>query len=364
MTQPAPRPAVTADPPICLVLNTGRCGSTLLSDVVAEHPDALSVSELFSSVPEHELVERYLDGTAFWQLLSRRTRVDLMMLRCGIGVDELRYPVDAPRPGASRFARGTGLPPPPIAQVTLPHLTDRPDDLFDEIGRAAVRLPSRPLSRHLQWLFRALCGDRRPAVAVERSGGSLAYAARLLRLFPDARVLHLYRDGRECALSMSRHVRYRMAIVRSRMAAQLGYDPYGDDLPDGMPQDATGLDAPLRGLLPAHATRAAYDGYEIPVSRYGTVWSKMIIEGLGALRGRPDVLSLDYRRLVSSPQEAIGAVLDFLHLDRNEQWERRMAARIRPSRDARTTVDDQCWRELTRACLSGMNRLYGRGGWN
>ena len=111
MTQPAPRPAVTADPPICLVLNTGRCGSTLLSDVVAEHPDALSVSELFSSVPEHELVERYLDGTAFWQLLSRRTRVDLMMLRCGIGVDELRYPVDAPRPGRHASRAGPGCHP-------------------------------------------------------------------------------------------------------------------------------------------------------------------------------------------------------------------------------------------------------------
>jgi putative sulfotransferase len=362
------------DLPICLVLSTGRCGSTVLSDVIAEHPDALSVSELFSSIPDHELVERYLDGAAFWRLLSRRTTVDLMMLRCGIGVDELRYPIDSPRPGASRFARGTGLPPPPIAQVTLPHMTDRPDDLFDRIGRCAVRLPVRPLSDHFRWLFRALGGDRRPAVAVERSGGSLAYTARLLRLFPDARVVHLYRDGRECALSMSRHVRYRMAMVRSRMAAHLGYDPYADDLPDramagagsvaGSVAGVAGLDAPLRALLPGHATRAAYDAYEIPLPRYGMVWSKMIIEGLGMLRDHPSMLSLDYRDLVSSPHETIGGVLEFLGLDRDPGCERRMVQRIRPSRDARRTVDEKQWHELTRACLSGMNRLYGRGGWN
>src|SRR5262249_48730533 len=163
--------------------------------------------------PEPELVDRTLSGPRFWDLLSRRTVVDLMMLRCGIGVDELRYPVDAPRPGASRFARARGLPPPPIAQVTLPHPTERPDDLFHQLAQAAVRLPSRRLSEQFRWLFQALAGDRRPALVVERSGRSLAYATKLLRLFPGARVVHLYRDGRDCAVSMSRHVRYKMAMV-------------------------------------------------------------------------------------------------------------------------------------------------------
>jgi len=164
MTQ---RAANAHDLPVCLVLNTGRCGSTVLSDVIAEHPGALSISELFSSLPDRDLVERRLDGAAFWRLLSRRTTVDRMMLRCGIGVDELRYPIDEPRPGAARFARATGLPPPPIAQVTLPHLTDRPDELFDEIGAAAVRRPARPLSDHFRWLFGALAEDP----ARHRGGG-------------------------------------------------------------------------------------------------------------------------------------------------------------------------------------------------
>jgi hypothetical protein len=347
--------------PVCLVVSTGRCGSTVLSDVLAEHPGVVSVSELFSSVSETDLVERELDGAAFWELLSRRRRVDLMMLRCGIWIDELRYPVDAPRPGASRFARATGLPPPPIAQVTLPHLTDRPDDLFDAIEREVVRLPARSLSRHFRWLFDALSADRRPRVIVERSGGSLAYVASLLAMFPYARVVHLYRDGRECAVSMSGHARYKLAMLRSRLAARLGYDPYADDVPLST---VDGLDPALRAMLPRHITGPAYHGYDIPLSRYGVAWSKMIVEGLPVLSDRPNVLSLDYRDLVTGPARIIDRLLGFLGLEPDAEVLRRMAARVRPAHDVRGTVGEQQWYELTRACRSGMNRLYGRGGWS
>jgi putative sulfotransferase len=350
-----------SDVPVCLVVSTGRCGSTVLSDMMAEHPGIVSVSELFSSVPETDLVERELDGAAFWDLLSRRRRVDLMMLRCGIGVDELRYPVDAPRPGASRFARATGLPPPPVAQVTLPHLTDRPDDLYDAIERDVVRLPVRPLSRQFRWLFDALSAGRRPRLVVERSGGSLAYAASLLAMFPHARVVHLYRDGRECAVSMSGHPRYKLAMLRSRLAARLGYDPYADGAPVST---VDGLDPALHALLPQHITGPAYHGYDIPLPRYGMAWSKMIMEGLAMLSDHPNVLSLDYRDLVTSPVQSIDRLLGFLGLDRDGEVPQRMAAKVGRPRDTRATVGEQRWHELTRACRSGMNRLYGRGGWN
>lgn len=351
------------DPPLCLVLSTGRCGSTVLSDVIADHPATLSISELFSVIPEHDLVERELSGPEFWALLSRRNTVDLMMLRCGIRVDELRYPVDAPRPGASQFAWASGLPPPPIAQVTLPYLTDRPDDLFRRLGRYTVGQPRRPLSEHFRWLFRILAGDRRPRLVVERSGGSLAYTRKLFTLFPGARVVHLYRDGRECALSMSRHARYKMAMVRAQMAARLGYDPYGPQTPHGDTPVAV-LDPALRGLLPEYVTRTAYDSYQIPLTKYGTAWAKMIIDGVDALRDHPDVLAIDYRDLVAKPCQVIGDVLDFLGLDREAEREQRMAARLGSPRGFRSAVDDQQWQELTQACRSGMNRLYGRGRWN
>lgn len=56
--------------PVCLVLSTGRCGSTVLSELIREHPQALSVSELFSSVRPQDLGEQEADGVAFWHMLT------------------------------------------------------------------------------------------------------------------------------------------------------------------------------------------------------------------------------------------------------------------------------------------------------
>jgi putative sulfotransferase len=192
-------------------------------------------------------------------------------------------------------------------------------------------------------------------VVVERSGGSLAYAGALLRLFPQARVVHLFRDGRECAVSMSRHGRYKLAMIRAALRARFGCDPYeGHDIPAGQGE--------LAALAPGRITRADYDRFEVPLSRYGGMWSKMIADGLPELPR--EVLALDYRDLVARPEESIGALLDFLGLDRDPLLEKQMAAGVRPGRDVRGEVGERQWAELTRACRLGMNRLYGRDGWS
>lgn len=385
-----------ADPPasaprICLVLSTGRCGSTALSGIVRAHPDALSVSELFSALCDHDLIERELTGAGFWDMLSTPSQTDLVGLRCEVRLDEMLYPAFDPRPGASRFSPATGLP--PLIQVVLPHLTERPDDSYARLEDTTRRQPRRRLSEHLRWLFGALAAVAQdpadsvppgaghagsaglsanagssgrvgqPSVVVERSGGSLAYAAALMRLFPQARVVHLFRDGRECALSMSRHGRYKMAAIRAAMHARLGYDPYaigtaGQTAPEAGPEDEE-----LAALTPGRITRAGFDKFEVPLRRYGTMWSKMIIDGLAELPGPPRLLPLDYADLVARPGESIGRLLDFLGLERDPGWERRAAGQVRPGRDAREEVSEQQWGELTRACRLGMNHLYGRGGW-
>lgn len=201
-------------------------------------------------------------------------------------------------------------------------------------------------------------------MVVERSGGSLAYAGELLRLFPQARVVHLYRDGRECALSMSKHGRYKLAMIRSVLAARLGYDPYlaAEARPAG--DDARAGDPELAGLLPDRVNQAAYEGFQAPLANYGRMWSLMIAQGLPELPGPPRLLPLDYRDLLDRPEEVIGALVDFLGLERDPLLEKQMAAQVRrPARDARAAVGGPGWDELTRACRLGMNRLYGRNGW-
>lgn len=361
-----PAPA-SGRPAICLVLSTGRCGSTTVSNIVRAHPAALSVSELFSGLRDYDLSERELTGAGFWAMLSTSNPVDVAILRCQVNLDEMLYPAFAPRPGGERFTWATGLP--PIMQACVPHLTERPDDLYAALESATPEQPRRRLSEHLWWLFGVLGGSRRPAVVVERSGGSLAYAAALLALFPQARVVHLYRDGRECAVSMSRHARYRFAMIQAALTARLGSDPYtpaGRDPATGAVEDVTEVpgDEELSHLLPGRIDRARYERYQVPLSRYGGMWTKMIAAGLAGLPDPARVLALDYADLVARPEEHIGRLLDFLGLDRDPLLEKQMAAGVRPGRDVRAELGDQQWAELTRACALGMNRLYGRRGWS
>jgi putative sulfotransferase len=325
---------------------------------------ALSVSELFSGLRDHDLTEREMSGAEFWDMLSTPCQTDTVGLRCQIKLDEMLYPALAPRPGADRFTWETGLP--PLMQACIPHLTDRPDDMYAWLEATADQ-PRRLLSEHLRWLFGMLAQSqaavgRDPRIIVERSGGSLTYASMLLRMFPEARIVHLFRDGRECAVSMSRHGRYKMAMIRAALWARLGYDPYADA--DGHPAaDAESLGEELAGLTPDRITRARYDHYEVPLSRYGGMWTKMIVDGLAELGDRQRVLTLDYGELIAKPAATIGKLLDFLDLTRDPPLEERMAAQVRPARDVRGEVGEQQWRELTRSCHLGMNRLYGRSNW-
>jgi Sulfotransferase family len=328
----------------------------------------LSLSELFSGLRDKDLSERELSGAEFWDMLSRPSPIDVAGLRCHIELEEMLYPVFSPRSGAERFGWDASLP--PLMQACLPHLTDRPDHLYAMLEAVTVKQPRRLFSEHLWWLFDVLADGRCPAMVVERSGGSLAYAAMLMRLFPQARVVHLFRDGRECAVSMSRHARYKLAMIRAAMNAQFGWDPYAPEIADLeagrlAPEVPEGFasDEGLAGLAPDRITRARYDEFEVPLYRYGVMWSKMIASGLPELPDEPRLLRLDYANMVARPEENIGRFLDFLGLERDPMLEKRMAAKIKPNRDVRGEVGEQVWNELTIACRLGMNRLYGRSGW-
>ncbi len=103
----------------------------------------------------------------------------------------------------------------------------------------------------------------------ERSRGSIRSVPRLRELFPDARFVHIVRDGRDCAVSMSAHLGFRMAFVSLSLIGALGYDPYetsdrtgAEDLPDD-----------LFRLLPEHFDAEVFRDYEIAPSVYGHYWS-------------------------------------------------------------------------------------------
>lgn len=200
------------------VLSTGRCGSTVISQMFSRHPDILSLSEFFSVLGLRAFPGRKVTGDWMWRLCSEPSPRTAMTAREYPG--GLLYPFDDP---GARFDIATL---PPIMAVTLPHLTDRYEELYDETERYVRGQPRALPGDHLRGLFNWLCGRLGKKVWIERSGGSLLMASRLLRHFPEARIVHLFRDGRETALSMSKHPPTRLGLAVIRRARKRGVDLY------------------------------------------------------------------------------------------------------------------------------------------
>jgi hypothetical protein len=94
---------------LTFVVSTGRAGPTLVSRMLPEHPDVLSVSEFFAALtgtprrqpcPSHDM-----DGRELWQLLARPDRLADALAEKGLQTPEMLYPY-----GRGRFSPPAGIP--------------------------------------------------------------------------------------------------------------------------------------------------------------------------------------------------------------------------------------------------------------
>ena len=84
-----------------LVLSTGRCGSTMVSDALNTHPQVLSLSEFFISLGMKSLIRKRLSGKALWGI-CRRHSPGLRAMLAG-DRDRILYPFDTPQARYSTF---------------------------------------------------------------------------------------------------------------------------------------------------------------------------------------------------------------------------------------------------------------------
>ena len=264
-------------PPV-FVLSTGRCGSTMVSDILNAHPAVLSLSEFLSYAGSGTLSRRRATGNWIWNRYSVQRRSSNLMLQGDYS--ELIYPFDDP--GAC-FDRDTV---PPILCVTLPHLSKQHEQLFDELEPVVRNQPKQSPADHIRALAGWLSDKYGCATWVERSGASLMYCKLILNSFPEAKFIHVYRDGRETALSMSGHHIFQVG-VRSLNALK----PVGID---GMAYLARGkawnflvpkleMVSPLlvrSGREPSNKSKASLEDY-------GSLWSAMIERGTRILGSLP-----------------------------------------------------------------------------
>jgi putative sulfotransferase len=181
--------------------------------------------------------------------------------------------------------------------------------------------------------------------------------SQLAGLFGDARFVHLYRDGRECAYSFSRHPAYRLAAVSAMLGTRLGMSPY---LGDGKPPEQVPPD--LRPFMPGTFDHEAFNRFEVPVAESGQFWSDMIIPALDVLASLPAerVLQVSYEDLVAEPRQVLLRLARFAGLpDTHPGWLDRAAQLAEPRSPRWTALPQDQIRELTRVCEPAMRRLYG-----
>jgi putative sulfotransferase len=335
---------------LTFIVGSGRCGSTMLSDALRDHPHVLSLSEFFACLSPSAFPSAPVDGTGFWEILSTPRLKPNTLIRHGIAASEFLYP------GHGRFQPGAI---PAISLVTLPHLRGpEPDLLFDELAEAVARWPVAELAEHYRRLFRWLLRRLDRQIVVERSGGSLRFVRRLTALFPEARFVHLHRTGPDAAVSMSRHPSFRLAVVLSEIIQRIGVDPYhvpSDDHAALLPPD-------LRQFLPEHFHAEALRGRDIPLVQFGHLWSHQIMEGLVALARVPSSqrISMSYESILAAPARQLATLTRFVGADADADWLRKATTTIDSSRPAGSrAVAATDMTELAAACAVGTRLLRG-----
>ena len=345
------------------IVGTGRCGSTLLSGMLRTHPAVTSVSEFFAFVTDlggriaqtfaAELDGR-VEGAQIWERISTAWPRQNLMLRHDVAMDEVIYPWR----GGHRFDASTGVP--AVSQVTLPHLSDDPDTLFDALGAFVCALPRDTVGNQFRAVFKWLCARERTGGWAERSGGGLRILRRLREHFPDARFVHIVRDGRDTAMSMSRHFGFRMVLVAFQLMETLGVDPFESDLrtwEEDLPDD-------LASLLPERFTREAFLSFETPTALCGHYWSGEMMDGLAVLDALPkgDLLTLRFEDFLSAPGPTARALSEFLcEGATDDAWLARATALVGTARSSWRRLPDREQRELLAACRPGFEALAARG---
>ncbi|MGY1452374.1 sulfotransferase [Streptomyces sp. SS8] len=298
--------------PLTFVVGTGRSGSTALSRVLNLHRDVLSLNELLASVGSEGMPEEVLEGAEFWRLLAEPNPTFDKMIRSGAPIPEFLYPR---RPG--RFsADTTGIP--RLSLMVLPHLTDDPDDLLDELAPQVRAWPRRPVEEQYRELFGLLCVRFGRRAVVERSGFSVRWVPRLRAGFPEAGFVHLHRDGPDCALSMSRHTGFRMISMLEEMYALLDLE-LGDEL---TPEHVRELPPDLAGLLEDPFDPRLVSDRVMPVARFGELWSRLVTECLEHLARVPEAArtSLSYEDLLDAPERELSRLAEFAGVTPDGEW--------------------------------------------
>jgi hypothetical protein len=266
-------------------------------------------------------------GADLAALLSEDQFVTTRLIGMGYRSDEITYPFGEPS-----MKWQPGEPVPWLLVSMMPWLTPTPDHLYDELIATARARPPSTMADHYAALFSFLADRTGHQVWIERSGSSIDYVGELGALYPNARFVHIHRDGIEAALSIRAHPFFRLALA-------IYYDLFPDDVdaPDGD-------DTPIIRHVVENPP---------PVEVAGRYWSDQVLRGYRALANIDAGQWLDVRfeELVTDPGPVLRRIEAFFDLPADDTFVTRAAALARglpPSRadalgdDERSLLESAC----------------------
>jgi pimeloyl-ACP methyl ester carboxylesterase/acyl carrier protein len=326
--RPAARPGL---PPIerCIIISTGRCGSTMLSSLIADEPETLSVYESLNSLRRQLLLApgAEITGTRYWEMMSDPGLQGAASARIGAVPEEACYPA------GGRWATDPGGIP-PILQCTLPRMSADPDHLFDMLAGQVSQFPAQPVIAHhrmLLDLLATMAGQRR---WVERTGASSSVAEPVLAALPELKVVYLTRDIPDTARSMSRHSTFQFVAARFEFQRRYGADPYSSHSDHGQLPGAAELPEEMRRLLPDQVTVAALDDLGRDLSWFEGMCAHMMgsaEQALADLKPR-HLLRMRYEDIVARPEPELAQLGEFLDFADPSGWATAAAGRVRAPR--------------------------------
>ena len=330
------------------IVSSGRCGSTLMSNLVDIHPGMTSISELFACVEPRAFVLRNPTGKQFWKLLSQVRPGVSKALNPENCPDEFLYPLDQ--------GRYTNATLPPILRVTLPFLFQDPDAVYDRLQPLIEERPRAPLAQHYRFLFDWIAQEAGSPHWVERSGASLSMVREIHKHFPEAKLVHVYRDGRDVALSINNHPGVRAFAHNWVRFRKIGIDLMREPFElssnrliafaEPFAQHIVNLDKQL--VTP------------LPLKDIGAFWSAMVEIGVGHLKSVPAKQKYDvcYEELVAEPVEHLREFIRFVDPALEcEDWLYRAAQMPRRGRSNWKDLPKADRDELEKACAPGLEVL-------
>jgi hypothetical protein len=312
------------------IVSAGRSGSTFLAKLINQHPDIVCMSDLFEPVAPSPYIDRdapYFDrskkiaGEDFFAMLSApSSKPRLRYWRERQTKERLFVPTDENMVSL-------------LMSYTIPFIDADPLQCFNNCRSFFENRPEKAAADHLIDFFDWLRDRHSGKIWIERSGGALGLTPRIIETWPQAKIIHNYRDGRESAISMQRYPFFRMYL---KMLNTPDMDEWDFD---AMP----------------------------PIEDIGKMWSDWVLLAEDAIDAMPTEQThrLPYENLMGRTEQSLRALIEFV-FDRtpnetDQTWIKKCAAQTEPSPLKFHDLPQTERIALEKSCAPGLQRLgYSR----